>query len=107
MKKLNLNDIIKIFLIHFFSTPNGIIFFEREIMERNLVGKNEQDLVMFGNRRDEKGSVEEDSLFSGSDHGVDGWMDEGSNNWNGTPWIKWESSRPDCYLIFHNQFFKN
>lgn len=44
-------------------------------MERNLVGKNEQDLVMFGNMRDEKGSVEEDSLFSGLDHGVDGWMD--------------------------------
>lgn len=61
---------------------------------------------MFGSMRDEKGGAEEDFLFSGLDRGVDGWMDEGSSNWNGTPRIKWESSRPDFHVILHNHLKK-
>lgn len=75
-------------------------------MEINLVGKSEQDLVMFGNMRDEKGGVEENPLFSGLDHGVDGWANEGSNNWYETPWVKWKSSRPDFDVIFYNHLKK-
>lgn len=47
---------------------------ELEAIERNLVGKSEQDLVMFGAMRDEEGGVKEDSLFSGLDHEKDVWI---------------------------------
>lgn len=59
---------------------------ELEIIERSLVGKIEQDLVMFGDMRDKEGSIIEGS-FSGVPW-VDRWMDGVSNNQDGKPWLK-------------------
>lgn len=36
---------------------------ELEAIERNLVGKSEQDLVMFGAMRDEEGGVKKTPCF--------------------------------------------
>lgn len=49
-------------------------------MERNLVGKNEQDLVKFGDIRSEGEGGLKDPSFSGLDHWV---IDKGSNHWLG------------------------
>lgn len=69
---------------------------------RDLVGKSEQDLVMFGDMRNEKEGVSRKTpCFPVWPLG--GWSG-GSSHWDENHWIKWVSPRLDFPTMFHNQF---